>query len=126
MAATLDLHVDCILQNQLFGYRIERRHRAGLPGQPMFWHADLPRMKEADYRGACFGIHSYPWQSEGGWERLNSQIRYLDRIAEAEPWVERVQEPSDWQEGGERRLAVAPGVEGAHMLNRRLERVGDL
>lgn len=127
MAGILDFHVDCIIQHQLFGYRIERRHRAGFSGQPLFWHADLPRMRDAEYRGVCFGIHWFPWQSEGAWEGANRQINYLDRITEAEPDLVRVRDPADWARADEQDgIAVAPGVEGAHILNRRLERVGDL
>ncbi len=63
----LDLHVDSLIVNRLFGYDPLKRHRAGRPGQPLFWHADLPRMREAGYGGACMGVHYFPWESEAGW-----------------------------------------------------------
>lgn len=127
MHGILDLHVDCIIQNRLFGYRIERRHRAGLPGQPLVWHADLPRMKEADYSGACLGIHWFPWESGRGWRSMRRQIAYLDEIAAAEPRVTRVRHSADWRRAAdEGKLALAPGVEGAHMLDGELGRVEGL
>lgn len=124
---TLDLHVDSIIQQRLFGYRVTRRHGALLPGQPLFWHADVPRMVEAGYTGACLGIHYYPWQSEGAWREMNRQIDYLDEVTAADERVVRVHAPADWQRAAEAgKLALAPGVEGAHMLNGRLERVAQL
>lgn len=125
--APVDLHVDSIIQQRLFGYNVRRRHRGGMRGQPFFWHADLPRMQDAHYAGACMGIHYWPWQSERGWREMNRQIDYLDQVAAQDERVLRVREPSDWlraQQAG--RIALAPGVEGAHMLNARLERVAQL
>jgi membrane dipeptidase len=123
----LDLHVDSIIQQRLFGYRATREHRAGFRGQPLFWHADVPRMIEANYRGACLGIHYWPWESEGGWREARKQIAYLDDVIADDPRVCRVREPDDWREATEQGLlALAPGVEGAHMLNGRIERVHEL
>ncbi|MHC5012806.1 MAG: dipeptidase [Planctomycetota bacterium] len=123
----LDLHVDSILSHRLFGYDVRRRHRPGLPGQPLLWHADVPRMRDTGYTGACMGIHYWPRETEGAWRELNRQIDYLDRIAEAAPGCLRVRAPGDWTRARrEGRLALAPGVEGAHMLNGRIDRVGDL
>ncbi|MFW5966133.1 MAG: dipeptidase [Persicimonas sp.] len=124
MITPLDLHVDSIIQQRLFGYRIGRRHRRGMGGQPLFWHADIPRMVEAGYRGACLGIHYFPWESERGWRELNRQIDYVDEVVGADERVLRVRRPSDWQRAARKGLlALAPGVEGAHMLAGKLERV---
>lgn len=121
---TLDLHVDSIIQQRLFRYNVTRRHRRGMGGQPLFWHADIPRMVEADYAGACLGIHYFPWESEGGWREMNRQIDYIDGVIGRDERVFRVASPGDWQVARERGLlGVAPGVEGAHMLNGKLERV---
>ncbi len=123
----IDLHVDFIIQQRLFRYSGRTKHRALFRGQPMFWHADLPRMVEAGYTGACLGIHYFPWESERGWREMNTQIAYLDRIAEAHDGVRRVWRAQEWlltkEEGV---LGIAPGVEGAHMLNKKVERVADL
>lgn len=125
--APVDLHVDSIIQQRLFGYDVRRRHRPGVRGQPFFWHADLPRMQDARYAGACMGIHYWPWQSERGWREMNRQIDYLDQVAARDERVLRVREPADWLRARETgRIALQPGVEGAHMLNARLERVAEL
>ena len=95
-----------------------------MPGQPLFWHADLPRMTEAGYGAACLGIHYWPWASEAGWQRAMRQIDVLDRAVERHPNAVRIESPSDWTTiEQDKTLALAPGVEGAHMLNGRLERV---
>jgi len=120
----IDLHVDFIIQNRLFGYDPLKAHRSGIPGQPFIWHTDLPRMREAGYSAACLGIHFWPWESERGFAEMNRQIDVLDRIAEADPHAMRVRCAEDWAIAAEHGLlALAPGVEGAHMLNGQLDRV---
>ena len=110
----LDLHVDFIIQQRLFRYNALRPHRAWMKGQPLFYHADIPRMREAGYLGACLGIHFFPWESERGWREMNTQIDYLDKLAEAHEEVFRVHSPGDWEVARSRgKLALAPGVEGA-------------
>jgi membrane dipeptidase len=119
-----DLHVDCIIQQRLFGYDPRVRHRRGVWGQPWFWHVDLPRMVEAGVSGACLGVHSWPWESERGWAECNRQIDYLDQVLAQDPRVRRVWRASDWGLArAEGKVGLAPGVEGAHMLAGRLERV---
>lgn len=123
----IDLHVDSIIQQMLFGYDVRKAHRPGRPGQPRFWHADLPRMREAGYRAACMGIHGWPWESEGVWRGFHRQVDYLDEIAAAEPGVVRVMGARGLAESGDDpRLRLLPGLEGAHVLNGRLERVETL
>ena len=123
MTNIVDLHVDSIIQQRLFRYDIQRRHRAGIKGQPLFWHADIPRMIEAGYRGACMGVHYYPWESEGGWEEMKRQIAYLDEVADRDQRTMRIRSAGDWKRAKEAgKLGLIPGVEGAHMLNGRIDR----
>lgn len=127
MSGVLDLHVDSIIQQRLFRYDVRRRHRAGVGGQPLFWHADIPRMVEAGYRGACMGVHYWPWESEKGWREMKRQIAYLDDVAATDERTLRIWSHSDWERArAEQKLALVPGVEGAHMLNGRIERVAEL
>lgn len=123
----IDLHVDFIIQQRLFSYDALRQHRPGIKGQPLIWHADIPRMLDAKYSGACLGIHYYPWESESGFLEMNKQIDYLDYDLAADPRVWRIRNRSEWRQAlAEGKLALAPGVEGAHMLNKRLDRVHTL
>ena len=122
----IDLHVDFVIQNRLFGYRPERRHGPGWRGQPLFNHCDLPRMADAAYGGACLGVHYFPWQSERGWRAALRQMDYIDTLA-ARDDVLRVREAGDWDLArAQQRIGIAVGVEGAHILNGRLERVEEL
>ena len=127
MSGCIDLHVDSIIQQRLFGYDVTARHRAGVRGQPLFWHADIPRMDEAGYRGAALGIHYFPWQSERGWKEMNRQIDYLDEICTVDDRVLRIGGVDDFRRAAQRGcIGLMPGVEGAHMLNGRIERVETL
>lgn len=124
----VDMHVDPILQTRLFGYDIAREHKAGRPGQPLFWHSDIPRMHEAGYGTVCMGIHWYPWESERGWQEALKQIDVLDALARNNPDV--CARPGCAADIGSAassgKLSLIPGVEGAHIINGKLERVAEL
>ncbi len=123
----VDMHVDFLIQRRLFGYDPRREHRAGMQGQPLWWHCDLPRMKQAGYAGGCLGIHWWPFESERGWAEAMRQIDELDRIAESDPLAMRVRGADGWAEAQRQgRVGLQPGVEGAHILNGKLERVEEL
>lgn len=127
MKGLIDVHVDSIIVQRLFGYDVTAAHRSGLRGQPLFWHADIPRMIEAGYTGALMGIHYYPWESEGGWKEMKAQIAYLDEVASEHEQTLRAYRPEDFERAVRNgKLALMPGVEGAHMLNGRIERVAEL
>jgi membrane dipeptidase len=120
----VDLHVDSVIQQRLFRYDLRRRHRPFLRRQPLFWHADIPRMLEGGYTAAGMTAHWFPWESERGWRELLRQIDYVRRVAERDPRVTLAHTASDIERAhAEGRLAMLPVVEGAHMLNRRLDRV---
>lgn len=123
----IDLHLDSILQHFFFRYDIRRRHRSYLWGQPAIWHADIPRMSEAGYGGACMGIHSWPWENRRSWNNLERQIHYLDTVCRQDTRVYRIRSFPDWEKaqktGG---IALAAGVEGAHMVHGELGRVAQM
>lgn len=123
----LDLHLDSVLQRRLFGYRIQKKHRAALKGQPLFWHADLPRMREASYKGACLGIHYWPFEREGGWREANKQLDVVDLLTGADNDVVRIGRDLQWSQVADHNgIALTAGVEGAHMLNGKIERIEQL
>lgn len=126
-AGVMDLHVDSIIQQRLFGYDVRKRHSAGFRGQPLIWHADIPRMCDAGYGAICMGVHYWPTERRQAMVEVHKQIDYLDRIADADPAAMRVWTPDDWAVARERGLlGIAPGVEGAHMLNGDLSHVETL
>ncbi|MFT6398152.1 MAG: membrane dipeptidase [Bradymonadia bacterium] len=113
----IDLHVDSILQQRFFRYDLRKKHRAGMKGQPLFWHADVPRMLEAGYSGACLGIHYWPREAAGAFDECMRQIDYLDWLTETDERCVRVSRGNSWPTVPDGRLRLAPGVEGCHMLN---------
>lgn len=123
----VDLHLDSIVNQRVFRYNVEIKHTPGVWGQPLFWHADLPRIKETGYGGACMGIHYSPWESEKGWREMVKQINYLDKIADRSPFCRRIRKGEDWSLAKEEgKIGLVPGVEGAHMLNGQMCRVKGL
>lgn len=125
-----DLHLDSILQKRLFGYDLTKRHRAGIGGQPLFWHADLPRMREANYAGACMGVHYWPVESERGWREALRQLDVLDELNRSDAGLHHLVERPGFSKrsdiGSDDVMTLCAGVEGAHMLNGKLERVAEL
>lgn len=121
----LDLHADPLLIHRLFGYDLTKKHAAGISAQPFFWHTDIPRMREAGYLGVCLGIHYWPWSSEGAWAEMQTQIRIVDEITSKIDGCVRIRCADDWEkvQQNPNAFGVAVGVEGAHMLNGRLDRV---
>ncbi len=125
-AAPLDMHVDFIIQRRLFGYSPQKKHWRGKRGQPLFWHCDIPRLREASYAGAILGVHYWPWQSEAGWRECKRQIQLIDALCKT-PGTRRVRAYDDWRKARDgRQLAFGVGVEGAHQLNGKLHRVAAL
>ena len=114
----VDLHLDSIIQQRLFRYDVRKEHRAGVKGQPLFWHADLPRMGQAGYLGAAMGIHYFPKENAAAVREANRQIDYLDWVAETDPRAMRIRDAADWETAAnEGLIGMIPGVEGCHMLN---------
>jgi membrane dipeptidase len=152
-----DLHVDPLLQNCFFGYDLAQRHeldwhplRNGLPywllrdvagrgrNNPSFNHVDLPRMREAGYTGAGFGIHWWPdWGQDGrlsAWRGIGRQIAALQKLIDRGE-LRAAGSPADvccaFAAGV---LCGFPGVEGLHCLGKirpdtraeRLDRIDQL
>ncbi len=116
-AIVVDLHVDVILQRRLFGYDPLKRHGAGWRGQPLFWHADIPRMLEASYTCAALGVHYWPWQSPRAWREVQRQLAVMESLLSS-PLVSLARRAVDIERAHqEGRLAVCAGIEGAHVLN---------
>ncbi|TVQ95590.1 MAG: hypothetical protein EA398_17585 [Deltaproteobacteria bacterium] len=111
----IDLHLDTLIQTHLFRYDPLRRHRPGVHGQPLFWHADLPRLEAAHYAGACLGIHGWPFESPARVRSAHRQIDLLDRWCAATPdRVVRWRPGEAWPDDG--RIVLTFGIEGAHIL----------
>jgi membrane dipeptidase len=120
----IDLHVDFVLQARLFAYDPRVKHPAGRLGQPMFHHCDVPRLVEADHRAVFLGVHGLPFEREFVWRETLRQIDYIATLANDERCLAAcVSTPFEPAPG---RVSLFVGVEGAHQLAGRLERVEQL
>lgn len=120
----VDLHVDVIIQQRLFGYDIRRSHEPWFRHQPLFRHADIPRMLEGGYTFAALGIHYFPWESKAGWREVRRQLDYMEKVASVDERVVIVDTVSDIRRAKEEgKLAVMAGLEGAHLLAGQIEHI---
>jgi membrane dipeptidase len=62
-ADVIDLHVDSFIWNRSFGYDLLERHGEGLFNARFYSQADLPRIREAQVKGACWVITTNPARS---------------------------------------------------------------
>ena len=60
-AFVIDLHVDTLFIQRLFGYNPARRHKPPIPYSPFFNHADIPRMIEGSINGVGLGVVLAPF-----------------------------------------------------------------
>lgn len=120
----VDLHVDTLYIQRLYGYDPARRHKPRLPCSPFFNHADLPRMIEGAIDGVGLGIVLFPFFSS-----LNRRVRIVSRsvsdllsLANRTGQVRLVRKAADFlqaRQAGE--VAAFLGIEGAHALHGRLD-----
>ncbi|MBN1944794.1 MAG: dipeptidase [Bradymonadales bacterium] len=120
----VDLHLDSILQQRLFRYDIKKRHSPWMRRQPLFWHADIPRMVEGGYTAAVCGIHYWPWESRRAFPEVKKQLDYLERVVETDERVVSARTAEEIEAAKrEGKLALMAGFEGAHLLSGQIEHV---
>jgi membrane dipeptidase len=118
----IDLHVDVLIQSRLFRYDISKQHRPYLRGQPLFGHADIPRMLEGGYSLAILGLHYWPWQSRRAWPEIRRQLDIMEQVCRVDPRVLLAKTASDIEQAKRcGKLALMAGIEGAHVLNGSLQ-----
>lgn len=123
----IDLHLDSLLWHRLFGYDLRRRHRNRLPRSPYGFHSDLPRMLEGGMSGAYFGLHAWPFSGERAWREVVRQIEVFHDYCASDARLRHGTTAEDFERGHADGLVVGClGVEGAHCINGRLERVEQL
>ena len=120
----VDLHVDTLYVQRLYGYDPARRHRPRLPFSPFFNHADLPRMIQGSIDGVGLGIVLFPFfTSPAHRSRVVSRtVSDLLRLAYRTRQIRLVRVSMDFfraKEAGQ--VAAFLGIEGAHALGGRLD-----
>ncbi|MFQ5650090.1 MAG: dipeptidase [bacterium] len=133
----VDLHVDPIIQQFLFGYDLREEHTARWRPQKRRWlfyltqalaklmklhrpfynHIDIPRMVAGGYTLGAFGIHHWPAQTENGWQNIQKQLHSLHTLIDQDDRVELAKGPEAVRQAHMHgKIAAFAGVEGAHCL----------
>lgn len=150
----VDLHVDSLLTQRLFGVDLREEHAAGalwrlrsLPfdlargvlgalgyRSPFYNHTDLPRLRRGGYGLVALGLHYWPRQSERGYAEVSHQLDIFAQLVRDGALVLAARPEDVRRAAEERKLAAFCGLEGAHGLGaggveheaRRLARVAEL
>jgi membrane dipeptidase len=124
-SVVIDWHCDSLLEKRIFGYDFLKRH------EPIRWlrspitrHADLPRSLG---NVTCFGMGIVPNPlARDPWEGLMIQVREFERCKAADDRLvfadTTAQIRAAHQDG---KLSAFLGIEGAHGLGGRLDRVAE-
>ena len=123
-AYVIDLHVDTLYVQRIWGYDPARRHRPWVPYSPFFNHADLPRMIHGSVDGVGLGIVLFPFfTSVAHRVRIVSRtVSDLMKLADRTRQVRLVQTAMDFfraRQAGQ--VAAFLGIEGAHALCGKLD-----
>ena len=120
----VDLHVDTLYIQRVYGFDPARRHSPRIPYSPFFNHADLPRMIQGSIDGVGLGIVSFPFfTSRAHRARIVSRtVSDLLSLADRTRQVRLVRTVKDFfraREAGQ--VAAFLGIEGAHALGGNLD-----
>src|SRR5688500_4912465 len=124
-APAIDLHADPLLWARFLDYDLNRRHRPPLPLGWLGGHVDVPRMIEGGMGAQFFGLVSLPVLDLDLAGIIHDQIDRLERAAAASGGkLQLARTASDVdaaaREGG---IAALLGIEGAHCLEGRIDRL---
>jgi membrane dipeptidase len=118
-AYVVDLHVDTLYIQRVYGFDPARRHRPRIPYSPFFNHADLPRMIQGSIDGVGLGIVQSPFfRSLARRARIVSRtVSDLLKLADRTGQVRLVRTAGDFHRAREAgQVAAFLGIEGAHAL----------
>jgi membrane dipeptidase len=125
-ALPIDLHADTPVLMR-WGYDLGKRHEPPLPLAALGWHVDLPRMREGGMAGQFFGLPSWPVRlfGRGPGDVVDSLLDALEQAVRRYPdQLVLARSAADLRAAhASGRLAALCGIEGAHSLEGKLERV---
>jgi len=122
-AFVIDLHVDCLFTQRLFGYDPARRHRPWIPYSAFVNHADIPRMIDGSINGVGLGIVLAPFLTSAR-QRACVVAKTVNALLELQNRTRRirlVRTAEDFHRAREsEQVAAFLGIEGAHALGGKL------
>ena len=125
----IDLHADTLMWSRYIGYDLLARHSAPLPKSAYFGHVDVPRMEEGGLGTQFFGLVSLPvfGRTRGLARVIHEQIDHLEEACLRGGQKIRLVLEADEVEACERDgvRAALLGIEGAHALEGKLDRLGE-
>jgi membrane dipeptidase len=121
----MDLHADTPKLMDKAGYDVFARHNALPQAVNFLGHVDVPRMREGGLAAQFFGMWTLPKPRAGCAASIHDQLDALDAAAARRPDLfarcsTRAEVEAAKAAG---RVAALAGIEGAHALEGRLERV---
>jgi membrane dipeptidase len=122
----IDLHADPLMWSRWTGYDLAKRHQPWSGTLSRARHTDLPRLIEGGVGGQFFGLVSLPVLGNGGCSAaIDRQIDILDAVCAARPdLVRKARTANDLAVARtEGTVAALLGIEGAHALEGKVERV---
>lgn len=125
-AVVIDLHVDTLLTQRLFGYDPARRHRPLIPYSPLFNHADIPRLIQGEVNGVGLGIVLAPLLTSPARcaRTVANTVNALLKLENRTQQIRLVRSAKEFHlahQAGQ--IAAFLGIEGAHALGGRLDLV---
>lgn len=124
-APAFDLHADPLLWSRFVDYDLNRRHRPPLPLGWLGGHVDVPRMLEGGMGAQFFGLVSLPVLDYDLPGIVHDQIDRLERAVEQSEGKLRLARSAAEVDEARAAGAVAAllGIEGAHCLEGRIDRL---
>lgn len=121
----IDLHADTWLWEAMLGYNIRKRHRTVIPRNPLFNHVDIPRARDGGLNITGQGVVVNTFYRRNYLQRGKKMTeRILKGIERNADQLELVLNGRQAREtAGRKKIGVFIGLEGAHILEGRLEEV---
>ena len=123
-----DLHVDTLISNAICGYDLTKRHRNPVPLSPFFFHADLPRVRDAGVDIWGLGLVVSPlFSKKKRFARIRGRLEHLNGVCEKTSGFYVIRTRKDLERGlSEGHVGALPGLEGAHPVGGDLGLVREL
>lgn len=120
----VDLHCDLLLPTKFFGWDWRKRHAANpLPGAPLFFHCDLPRLRDGGVSAMALGVVINPLRGRSGPGAIEADlVRMATQAARAsDELVIAGTTQAIRSAKAQGRIACFAGLEDSHGLDARLD-----